>query len=126
MTFRASVLGIVVKDELLKLSPGTVTVTRPVQVVCRLLSRTNDVCTRFCRAQRRSRSNRPAAVADRGADVALSVGHRDLHPPRDDRDGAAGDAGPRRIDDQGNAAGPRSEEHTSELQSRFGISYAVF
>src|ERR1043166_1869032 len=23
-------------------------------------------------------------------------------------------------------AGPRSEEHTSELQSRFGISYAVF
>src|ERR1043166_2540052 len=24
------------------------------------------------------------------------------------------------------ALGPRSEEHTSELQSRFGISYAVF
>src|ERR1043166_561668 len=23
-------------------------------------------------------------------------------------------------------SGPRSEEHTSELQSRFGISYAVF
>src|ERR1043166_7340835 len=26
----------------------------------------------------------------------------------------------------GKEVGPRSEEHTSELQSRFGISYAVF
>src|ERR1043166_7039238 len=61
---------------------------------------------------RRLRRERPGAAPARrllglvlGADTTVVVGREVLEKPRD---------------------AERSEEHTSELQSRFGISYAVF
>src|ERR1043166_8068439 len=53
----------------------------------------------------------------------------DVRPPLREVDAGARESAPlveSRLDVDAERRQPRSEEHTSELQSRFGISYAVF
>src|SRR3546814_5458447 len=73
---------------------------------------------------------RDLAAQDAGEDVARIVGHASALPARAGACRLLGDAGgalaPLQLRPYLRRVDPRSEEHTSELQSLMRISYAVF
>src|SRR3546814_940433 len=86
------------------------------------LFRSADVVDRLDAAHGMGNDVRIAEVANDHLDI-VAMASRRWRAPDQDPDGRP--AGPERLQ-QGASEEPRSEEHTSELQSLMRISYAVF
>src|SRR3546814_18467117 len=95
-----------------------------------VLALVSSVCV-FLRIRRPPRATRTDTLfpyttlfRSRGVAAEIWTAHRPFPADRE-ADGAAG-AGHRKCRHRAGALAPRSEEHTSELQSLMRISYAVF